>query len=192
MLTCSLFCTAHDDSTALPETRYEKVASVVVELGQRFYPSEVAFPIDLLTDMLVKYSFEQRKSQTIPPAWATKTMLLANAPPQMVLDVLLGLLETRREPCQTDEGFYFIFNEVAILLQIWVEEILGISPQSIGIRDVQLNFSASRIDDMIGSLLRHASSTQATIKVNATSGAIHPEKVKTTLKSTQDLIRRSF
>lgn len=87
--------TAHEDATALPETRFEKVASIVVELGQRFFPSEVAFPIDLLTDMLVNYSFEQSGSQSIPSAWATKTMLVAHAPPSQLLDVLLSLLETR-------------------------------------------------------------------------------------------------
>lgn len=86
---------AHEDATALPETRYEKVASVVIELGQRFYPSEVAFPIDLLSDMLVNYSFDQSGSQSIPLAWATKTMLVAHAPPSQLLDVLLSLLETR-------------------------------------------------------------------------------------------------
>lgn len=79
----------------MPETRFEKVASVVIELGQRFNPSDVAFPIDLLTNMLVNYSFEQNTSQTIPSAWATKTMLVSHAPPQLLLDVLLSLLETR-------------------------------------------------------------------------------------------------
>ena len=45
--------------------------------------------------MLVNYAFEQRSSQRIPPAWVTKTMLQANAPPQVILDVLLALLDTR-------------------------------------------------------------------------------------------------
>ncbi|UZJ54344.1 hypothetical protein CBS101457_003664 [Exobasidium rhododendri] len=193
----SLIAEAHEDPTAMPETRFEKVASVVVELGQRFNPSEVAFPIDMLTDLLINYAFEQRAEQDIPSAWTTKTLIQANAPPQMVLDVLLGLLETRREPCQTDQGFQYVLQEIAILLQIWVEEILGISPVSMGIRDVQLNFSAQRVDEIISSLLLTSSSIgQTTAAAGATTATkrsrIHPEKTRTILKSTQDLIRRSF
>lgn len=188
----ALIAEAHEDSTALPETRFEKVASVVIELGQRFYPSEVAFPIDLLTDMLVNYSFDQSGSQSIPPAWATKTMLVAHAPPSQLLDVLLSLLETRREPCQLEEGFTFVLNEVAALLQIWVEEVLGISQQSIGIKDVDFNFSARRIDDVISSLLLHATNAPPPAASSRSSSTVHVTKVKTSLKTTQDLIRRSF
>lgn len=176
----------------MSETRYEKVASVVVELGQRFYPSEVAFPIEMLTDMLVNYSFEQQSSQTIPLAWATRTMLLANSPPQIILDVFLGLLDTRRNPCHSDQGFTFVLNEVAVLLEIWVEEILGISPQSIGIRDVKLNFSAQRVDEIISSLLLHSPSSVQAGPKGGLAPILHPEKVKTKLKTVQDLIRRSF
>lgn len=100
----------------------------------------------------------------------------------------------QREPCQSEEGFTFVLNEVAILLQTWVEEILGISQQAIGIKDVEASFSARRIDDIISSLLLHATNAPAPPSASSSRSfsAINITKVKTSLKSTQDLIRRSF
>jgi nuclear pore complex protein Nup155 len=162
-----------------------------VELGQRFFPSEVAFPIEMLSDMLINYAFEQGSSQNITPAWASTTMIQANAPPQMILDVFLGLIETRRNPCQIDQGFHFVLEEVALLLQIWIGEILGTAPVSMGIRDVQFNFSAQRVDEVISSLLLLSSGPSS--QAAAPKGrSVNPDGARKTLKATQDLIRRSF
>ena len=49
-----------------------------------------------------------------------------------------------------------------------------------GIKDVMLNFSARRVDDVLSSLL-----------LRVPTGA-QADKIKTLLKGTQDLVRRSF
>lgn len=181
-----LLAEAHHDALALPDTRHEKVAAVVVELGHRFYPSDVAFPVDVLTEMLERYAYEQSttdRQTSIPTAWAAKTMLLANVPPLLVFEVLLGIFDARREPFQTESAQLFVLADIATLARMWVEDILGTAQPSLGLKEPLLNFSARRLDDALNALLLALSHMQ---------DVPSKDKVTTSLKSTQELVRRSF
>lgn len=192
----ALLAEAHNDALALPDTRHEKVASVVIELGHRFYPSDVAFPVDILTEMLERYAYEQsiENSQScIPLAWSARTMLMANVPPLLVFEVLLGLFDAKREPFQIDSAQLFILADIAELARIWVEEILGTAQPSLGLKDPLLNFSARRFDDALNALLlalSHLDANSSSLPANLESR--NADKVSSSLKWTQELLRRSF
>lgn len=189
----ALIAEAHNQTSTLPETRHERVAAAVIELGHRFYPSDVAFPVDMLMDMLLRYTYEQLTSNSglsIPPAWVAKTMLLARVPPQLIFDVMVCIFDTKREPYHTPQGQLFVLSDLAHLARIWVDEILGLAAPSLGIKDLLLGFSARRLDDTLSGLVLSLS------QLEGHSSHIHgistPEKIAASFKLTQELIRRSF
>lgn len=196
----ALLAEAHNDALALPDTRHEKVAAVVIELGHRFHPSEVAFPVDILTDMLERYAIEQVMTSDqaeLPRAWAAKTMLMAHVPPQPVFDVLLGILDARREPFHTAAGQLFVLSDVAVVARLWMDELLGLAMPSMGLKDIATDFSARRLDDTLSGLLLtlgHLEGQPAKPLVHASAAGttMSPEKIAASFKATQELIRRSF
>lgn len=202
----ALLTEAHGDEDALGGGKqFERVASVVVELGRRFYPSPVAFPVDVLCDMLERYALAECTNQDIPQGWALTTMLLAGVPAEVVFDVVVDALETRREPFQTTQGYLFLVADAAKLVDSWTREVLGLASDPIGLTSVTavegrdatssaLGFPARRIDDVLGALIGHLTSLVApssSLTSSAGTGR-DAESVLALLKSTQELIRRSF
>lgn len=187
----------------------------MIELGHRFYPSEVAFPVDILTDMLERYAVEQAAAnpQThITRAWAAKTMLSAHVPPQLVFDVLLGLFDAgvsrrsnegkgcavltkgsllQREPFHSTQGQLFLLSDLATTARLWIEEMLGLAAPSLGLKDIAMGFSARRLDDALSGLLLSLGHLEGQPQdVGATT--LRAEKIASSLKATQELLRRSF
>lgn len=193
--------------------QFERVASVVVELGRRFYPSPVAFPVDVLCDMLARYALAECTQQDIPQGWALTTLLLAGVPAEVVFDVVVDALETRREPFQTMQGYLFLVADAARLIDSWTREVLGLATDPFepststevvlrGGRDSLMmanasstigGFPARRIDDVLSALIGHLTSL-TTGPLPSTSGGRgrDVESILALLKSTQELIRRSF
>lgn len=192
----ALLAEAHNDVLALPDTRHEKVASVVIELGHRFYPSDVAFPVEILTEMLERYAYEQsvdNEQSGIPLAWSAQTMLMANVPPLLLFEILLGLFDAKREPFQSELAQLYVLADIAHLAKLWVEEILGIAQPSLGLKDPLLNFSARRFDDALNALLlalSHLNVNSSSLPANLRGR--NADKISSSLKWTQDLVRRSF
>lgn len=115
---------AHAEGTRLlsAERAYERVSSVVIELGRRFMHSESACPIDVLVRNLEAYALTQRSPiQAIPEGWAPTTLLQATAPHEAVFDTLGALYQSKMEPWQTKGNIVFLLRDIQILLEAWMD-----------------------------------------------------------------------
>ncbi|KDN50361.1 nucleoporin-domain-containing protein [Tilletiaria anomala UBC 951] len=169
--------------------RFEHVAATVISLAGRYFPSETACPVDVLTDLLERYAFSERDRQKIPIGWAAQTLSEAGADQEGILDVLDLSFHNKKDPWTSRAGLSFLLADTAALIELWLEQTLDM-PSAAGMT----SFPAKRIDDAINAYIVSIHSLAC---ANAKdSGDILPGRQfslsESKLKECQERIRRSF
>ncbi|KZT06007.1 nucleoporin [Laetiporus sulphureus 93-53] len=122
-----------------PKVAADRIVSKVVSLGQRFYPSESAFPLRHVASLLVQYSLSHK--DVIPFGWAPRILVQCGVPYAEVWDILWEMYEMQVPPFNVQQNLQAISSDIAVLLTDWLEEAKR--PQSAA---AQKEFPVNRID----------------------------------------------
>ncbi|KAG8993106.1 hypothetical protein FRB94_011063 [Tulasnella sp. JGI-2019a] len=132
------------------------LGSRVSELGRRFYPSEIAFPIDVLSEALETYALES--GAQAPPGWALRVLADGNVPNELVLDYFDRIRESGVPPYQDPAAIRRVLDDITYFLGEWLDEALR--P---GSRYTRASFPAGKVEALVDrylSLLRAAGEDQ--------------------------------
>ncbi|KAJ7225588.1 nucleoporin [Mycena pura] len=105
----------------------DQIMAKVVPLGQRFYPSESAFPLRHIATLLVRFSLAHKG--TLPFGWAPRVLVQCGVPFPEVWDVLHEMYEshTRSQalfqvpPFNDQKNVQAVSSDIAVLLADWIE-----------------------------------------------------------------------
>ncbi|KIK70905.1 hypothetical protein GYMLUDRAFT_32985 [Collybiopsis luxurians FD-317 M1] len=98
----------------------EQISSKIIKLGKRFYPSVFAFPLQLVADLLVRFSLERK--EVLLPGWAPKVLAEAGVSYAEIWDTLHEMYESHIPPFNAQANVQAISSDIAILLSDWLEE----------------------------------------------------------------------
>jgi len=129
-----------------PEVAADRIISRVVPLGQRFYPSESAFPLRHVASLLVRFSLAHKGS--VPYGWAPRILVQCGVPFSDIWDILYEMYESQIPPFNEQANVQAISSDIAVLLTDWVEEAKR--PQSATAR---AEFPVYRIDTAVDQYL---------------------------------------
>lgn len=111
-----------DEATAsgTSEQQADKVMSVVVTHGRRFYPSEYAFPLRYVSSLLVKFSLNNKGVR--PAGWVPRVLKECGIPYSEIWDILHEMYESQVPPFSDQDNIQMISSDIAVLLKDWVED----------------------------------------------------------------------
>ncbi|KAI0735282.1 nucleoporin [Earliella scabrosa] len=120
----------------------DRIMARVVPLGQRFYPSESAFPLQHVASLLVRFALAHKGE--IPYGWAPRILTQCGVPYPEVWDILHEMYESQVPPFNEQPNVQAISSDIAVLLTDWIEEAKR--PQSAAARS---EFPVFRIDQAV-------------------------------------------
>ncbi|KAG8885546.1 hypothetical protein FRB98_001774 [Tulasnella sp. 332] len=94
----------------------------VSELGRRFYPSEIAFPIDILSEALETYALEF--GTEAPPGWALRVLADGNVPNELVLDYFDRIKDSGVPPYEDPMAIRRVLDDITYFLGEWLDDAL--------------------------------------------------------------------
>ncbi|KIO34705.1 hypothetical protein M407DRAFT_16664 [Tulasnella calospora MUT 4182] len=148
------------------------VGARVAELGRRFYPSEIAYPLELLSELLETYTLE-RKDEA-PSAWALRVLVEGGVPHEIVLDYFDHIKDSGVPPYQDPAAIYHVLNDITTFMAEWLDEALR--P---GSRFAKAAFPAGKVEDLVSRYL-------STLRVHGDEG------IKRRLLDIQSKVRSRF
>ncbi|KAJ7706259.1 nucleoporin [Mycena rosella] len=101
-------------------TTADQIIAKVVPLGQRFYPSESAFPLRHIATLLVRFSLANKG--TLPFGWAPRILVQCGVPFPEVWDVLHEMYESHVPPFNDQTNVQAVSSDIAILLNDWIDD----------------------------------------------------------------------
>ncbi|KAL0578729.1 hypothetical protein V5O48_003285 [Marasmius crinis-equi] len=103
-----------------PQAQGDKAVSTIVPLGHRFYPSEFAFPLPLVSDLLVRFALERK--QDLPNGWAPRILRQCNVPFVEIWQIFHDIYDSHLPPFNSQANVQSLSSDIAILLTDWMEE----------------------------------------------------------------------
>ncbi|KAJ7634229.1 nucleoporin [Mycena polygramma] len=98
----------------------DQIIAKVVPLGQRFYPSESAFPLRHIATLLVRFSLAHKGA--LPFGWAPRILVQCGVPFPEVWDVLHEMYESHVPPFNDQNNVQAVSSDIAVLLGDWIED----------------------------------------------------------------------
>ncbi|KAI0963698.1 hypothetical protein AcW1_000705 [Taiwanofungus camphoratus] len=132
---------------ASPEVGADRIISKVVPLGQRFYPSDSAFPLRYVASLLVRFSLAHKRS--VPYGWAPRILVQCGVPHSEIWDIFYEMYESEIPPFNEQANVQTISSDIAVLLTDWLEEAKR--PQSAAARE---ELPVFRIDQAVDQYLK--------------------------------------
>ncbi|TBU35136.1 nucleoporin [Dichomitus squalens] len=120
----------------------DRIMGRVIPLGQRYYPSESAFPLQHIASLLVRFALAHKGE--LPYGWAPRILTQCGVPYPEVWDILHEMYESQVPPFNEQANVQAISSDIAVLLTDWVEEAKR--PQSSASRG---EFPVFRIDQAV-------------------------------------------
>ncbi|EIW86790.1 nucleoporin [Coniophora puteana RWD-64-598 SS2] len=102
------------------QTNADHIITGVVPLGQRFYPSESAFPLRHVAALLVKFSLAQKGA--LPHGWTPRVLVQCSVPYTEIWEVLHEMYESHIPPFNEQASVQAISSDIAVLFNDWLEE----------------------------------------------------------------------
>ncbi|KAF7306859.1 Nucleoporin [Mycena indigotica] len=103
-----------------PMVTADELSSKIIPLGQRFYPSESAFPLRHIATLLVRFSLAN--AGVLPLGWAPRALVQCRVPYPEVWDVLGEMYESHVPPFNDQKNVQAVSSDIAVLLLDWVED----------------------------------------------------------------------
>ena len=140
---------AREHNACAPEYANQAVAALVGDLLSRLGYSDTACPLDLLLALLEQYALDHEllaageepttadwldwtaatraalPPGTLPVGWAPLVLFHAGASPEVLFDVLQGLIANAPPPWNTNRGLGFLIPDAAAYLAKWLDAVLG-------------------------------------------------------------------
>ncbi|KAI0068445.1 nucleoporin [Artomyces pyxidatus] len=102
-----------------PAEAIDRLQATVVPLGQRFYPSDSAFPFRFVARLLVFYQLGH--TDVVPPGWVPRILIQCGVPYADIWDVLHQMYESQVPPFNKQSAVQTLSSAICILLQDWLE-----------------------------------------------------------------------
>ncbi|KAF6766148.1 nucleoporin Nup157/170 [Ephemerocybe angulata] len=131
-----------------PDVNYQRdeIFKEVTRLGQRFYPSESAFPLRTVSHLLVTFMLANKSD--VHTGWVSNILIQCNVPYAEAWEVLHNMYESQVPPFNEQANVQALSAEIAVLVTDWLNEVLR--PQSSISR---AEFPAGRMDIAIDQYL---------------------------------------
>ncbi|EJD04002.1 nucleoporin [Fomitiporia mediterranea MF3/22] len=107
-------------STGTPDEQADRLSSIIVTHGRRFYPSECAFPLRYAATLLVKFTLSNIDVR--PPGWAPRVLKECGVPYSEIWDILHEMYESQVPPFSNQQNIQAVSSDIAIVLKDWVED----------------------------------------------------------------------
>ncbi|KAF8230634.1 nucleoporin [Tricholoma matsutake] len=133
-----------------PSTTADLIIARVVPLGQRFYPSESAFPLRFIATLLVRFTLANKS--TVPYGWAPRILVQCGVPFVEVWDVFHEMYESQVPPFNDQANVQAISSDIAVILSDWLEEAKRPQPYSNGGGEFPVGRIDLAVDQYIGEL----------------------------------------
>ncbi|TFL06773.1 nucleoporin [Pterulicium gracile] len=130
-----------------PAASADLISSEVVPLGQRFFPSEAAFPLRHIASLLVQFALSNQGD--IPSGWAPRTLVQCHIPYNEIWDVLHDMYESQVPPFNQQANVQAISSDMATLLSDWLQAAQRPQPSS----SSRIDFPVGRVDSAIDQYL---------------------------------------
>ncbi|GAW06088.1 nucleoporin [Lentinula edodes] len=104
-----------------PIAQADQLSATLEKLGRRFYPSVFAFPLQLVTDLLIRFSLERK--EVLQSGWAPRVLARAGIPYVEIWDALHDMYESHIPPFNAQANVQAISSDIATLFTDWVEEV---------------------------------------------------------------------
>ncbi|KIY65128.1 nucleoporin [Cylindrobasidium torrendii FP15055 ss-10] len=102
------------------QTQAEVLLAKVVSLGQKFFPSESAFPLRIVAELLARFTLDHL--DILPYGWTPRILIQCGVPYFEIWDILNGMYESHIPPFNAQVNVQRISGDIAMLLQDWLEE----------------------------------------------------------------------
>ncbi|CED85089.1 Nuclear pore complex, Nup155 component (D Nup154, sc Nup157/Nup170) [Phaffia rhodozyma] len=100
------------------ENKMNAVASVVTQLGRRFYPSETAYPLEFLCRRLETLSFEKGNAS----GWVHGMLREAGVDWERIFEVFYAMFEEKLAPWNSEDAILFLSTDITALLTDWLAD----------------------------------------------------------------------
>ncbi|KAJ3551449.1 hypothetical protein NM688_g4699 [Phlebia brevispora] len=140
-----------------PKAGADKLISKIVSLGQRFYPSDSAFPLKHIASLLVRFSLANKG--LLPYGWAPRILIQCGVPFHEVWDIFHEMYESQIPPFNDQANVQAVSSDIAVLLADWLEEAKR--PQSSASKG---EFPVYRIDQAVDQYLAELGQGRAETK----------------------------
>ncbi|EJD55558.1 nucleoporin-domain-containing protein [Auricularia subglabra TFB-10046 SS5] len=139
------------------EEQIRNLTGIITRMGQRFYPSDNAFPLEEITMRLERFALE--RAPNVPQGWVPRQLLEANVPYGDVFDIIHKLYESQVPPFHVQDAVQWLSGDMAILISDWVDA--ATRPQSsIPRREFPANLLDETIDLYVRELARDRDETR--------------------------------
>jgi len=136
------------------QTPTQAIAEHIRKLGQKVYPSDIAFPCDLVCSLLEDFAWDHRTD--IPRGWASQTLLDAGIPYEAIFELLHIMREAGQPPYHTKDRELFLIADITYLMNSWLTAAIQINtPSSLetSTRGLVGRFPADIVDQTISTYL---------------------------------------
>ncbi|QRV86756.1 non-repetitive/WGA-negative nucleoporin carboxy-terminal protein [Ceratobasidium sp. AG-Ba] len=130
-----------------PQAVQEQVSS----LAMRFFPSDIAFPLDTVCKLLDEFVWLKR----LPPTWAPSVLISGGIPYDAVFEALLLIHESSVPPYNDSARTQHVLAEIVILLEAWLEE-----QARPGAGSSRGDFPVNYLDEVVSELILRARATE--------------------------------
>ncbi|KAF7970509.1 hypothetical protein HWV62_23741 [Athelia sp. TMB] len=107
------------DHDADAQTNADNIIAKIVPLGQRFYPSEYAFPLRHVATLIVRFALTHKG--VLAPGWAPRILVQCGVPYGEIWDVLHGMYESQIPPFNDQANVQAVSSDIAVLLADWLD-----------------------------------------------------------------------
>lgn len=132
----------------------DRIVSRVTAIGQRFYPSDCAFPLRHVASLLVRFSLAHKGE--LPYGWAPRILVQCGVPYPDVWDILYEMYESQVPPFNEQANVQSLSSDIAVLLADWVENVQR--PQSAVSRS---EFPVYRVEQAVDQYLSELETSRA-------------------------------
>ncbi|CAE6434276.1 unnamed protein product [Rhizoctonia solani] len=129
----------------------QAVQEQVSTLAMRFFPSDIAFPLDSVCRLLDEYAWPRR----LPPTWVPSVLLSGGIPFDALFGALLAIHESSVPPYNDIARTNHVLAEITVLLETWLDE-----QTRPGVGSNRAEFPVNHLDEVVSEFILHARATE--------------------------------
>ncbi|KAI0695140.1 nucleoporin [Cytidiella melzeri] len=140
-----------------PKVGADRLVSRIIPLGQRFHPSDSAFPVRHIASLLVRFGLTNKG--LLPYGWAPRILVQCGVSYAEVWDVFHEMYESQIPPFNNQANVQAVSSDIAILFSDWLDDIRR--PQTAASRG---EFPVYRIDQAVEQYLAELETSRTETK----------------------------
>ncbi|KAJ3262351.1 hypothetical protein HK103_002792 [Boothiomyces macroporosus] len=103
---------------------FDSLSDKIKELGLKFYPSDLVFPLLYLVNKLEQSSLDYYiKENSYSYGWVARSLLDVKIPFNLLFQVYQSIYESKLPPWSSNEAIAFLIHNILKLVQTWFDYI---------------------------------------------------------------------